>query len=1690
VRLTYINHHSGASTNQADIFGGAVTNAVAYITESMAPVDGDIENFAVFLTVAPGLGNTRTFGIVVNGSTVGTLTISDLATSGSIPGPYAVSAGDLVVCDLGSTGTPSASDWSSTFEVVATVDGEHGYSGNIGLHALTTRYISPFHPGTQAPGTVPAQSTVAVAAPVTMTAILIGTQLSSLGVSQSFIATVYLSTDDGATFVAQDGSGGTVDTRTTIINVPDGTVIEQTFSLPLVRGDLIYIELVGNTATSEQLSLGTRFTTANGVANLSIGTNPNSTSASVENFDFFRKPESFNWNTSSTGYRQYGSVSGFTLGMPYLYSSLAPSPGTRTIALRINGVTTAVSATLSGAAVPSVADGTGSQAFVYGDVLCISHLPTGTPTVTSTPRWTFAYSEGAFPVLPVAVDDTYSVIYPATISEPAVSGVLANDTLGNGADPIAVLDDDVSDGTLVLSADGSFTYDPEGYIGVVTFTYHINTSHGDSNIATVTITITRETPIGGGNPGAGENPEPGEVPTGIIRVFFEMHVGNTEPYTVVAAGETMMRDPGTWYGGKKLPRIISISEITRELTDDGSFRGAEVRVVVADTDRVFRQLAQSDTISGSYLAIYLVSDTVRYALGEPFRLFAGLVHNHSALPGFRYELVVRDVLSDRIADLDASPRIPPDRLSVVDFPGMDPQYEGRAVPLVVGFNSDEAETGTIAQDPQGVIPPTILGRINFTHWGGINQEVIACIWSSGALVANGLWTIYYNPLETPDVRIPIPLSSFGVDVWTPGLPGWSDTGLSDDFADYPMPLGATTRRYTPFFVRADQPLAQAFIEGRVLVAANLYGGAENADGTGQYLSDAPRVWQWLIVNQLFSPYKTGDYADMPMLDELYSIIDTDTVDTATERLRGFLGVGDEDYYPIGFLLGRDGTQQTLRHILGELCHGVLMEQGINRHGQLIVDVEDVDAEATVDLSDLHDIENGEFTVWIDHAAYRNRIEYVYGRRYVAPSAPPATPPEGEPVPSRTLPPYHEWTSGLRVITNDPAIVVFGNRHRTLFMENYVVRDSAVAENVAARMLQRLSGPTPSFDGPRMFRLTTSWQGLAAELGTVIGITHLEGLGLSGYEGKRGRVTKISVDPQRARVTLEGRLLDDLPEALPEGPETEPVDPEGGEPAFGTAEQTIDPVTQVASDQEVLTGTAAQTLSAVTQSATGLVDDEEELPEPGDPISPFALELIYPKAIAAAPSGLDANNRCYFAYPGIPYQIRVCAIGGAWPYTYSLSNEPSGMTVDQDTGLLTWTNPTVTASNVQVTVTDDEGTTVSSTWSIAVGTSGWFFVDAASGNDANAGTLAAPWQSILKVYNSSGAYGRVYFRAGTYLFTGVPITSGGTAVDNRYAFSGPSRSTCWIGYPGDTRPVINFASNGSSTPGLRPSGHAIYYRGLTFQNGFNKTIWVDRSGRRGAHFDDCIWDTLGPAGTAGAGDNSAGIMYTQLYGSGGVPDTQAYGDVVTHCTFDDFQYTGGETTTPVGIKLYSWLKGLVHGNHFGANISREVVALKSDTSQITVRGNTFTDSTIGGNFNRTQDESSVEICFNLFQHTGNGLHLWPSKGTFDAGAVYVYRNTIAARILIEHLYTIDGPYTFQRNVIVNADGAGSPYPFMQDSTISDASRVTTNIPSNPSLAPTGVENLAGTTANAIIDSNGLLIGAYRTAYLGLMGHEQP
>ncbi|NLE38546.1 MAG: tandem-95 repeat protein [Pirellulaceae bacterium] len=91
---------------------------------------------------------------------------------------------------------------------------------------------------------------------------------------------------------------------------------------------------------------------------------------------------------------------------------------------------------------------------------------------------------------PVAVANAYAVAVDGDLNVSAALGVLTNDTDVDGDLLTAVLVQTTQHGTLTLNPNGSFTYLPgAGFEGVDTFTYRAFDGNLQSNLATVTITV-------------------------------------------------------------------------------------------------------------------------------------------------------------------------------------------------------------------------------------------------------------------------------------------------------------------------------------------------------------------------------------------------------------------------------------------------------------------------------------------------------------------------------------------------------------------------------------------------------------------------------------------------------------------------------------------------------------------------------------------------------------------------------------------------------------------------------------------------------------------------------------------------------------------------------------------------------------------------------------------------------------------------------------------------------------------------------------------------------------------------------------------------------------------------------------------------------------------------------------------------
>jgi hypothetical protein len=460
---------------------------------------------------------------------------------------------------------------------------------------------------------------------------------------------------------------------------------------------------------------------------------------------------------------------------------------------------------------------------------------------------------------------------------------------------------------------------------------------------------------------------------------------------------------------------------------------------------------------------------------------------------------------------------------------------------------------------------------------------------------------------------------------------------------------------------------------------------------------------------------------------------------------------------------------------------------------------------------------------------------------------------------------------------------------------------------------------------------------------------------------------------------------------------------------------------------------------------------------------YPLELVSPRAVGTSPSAgavaITAQNRIFKAYPGIEYNIRAVVVGGAYPYTFALSNAPNGMTIDARTGVIRWPNATGTTVTPTITVTDSEGTTRSSPWTITVTTSGFKFVDAVNGNDSGNGSVNAPFRTLNGMINASALGEIVYFRNGVYSPLNMRRASVGSPWERVEIEN--NQPNIWIAYPGEN-PIIDFGFNPTSgEPGvlLRVWMTNLYIDGFETRNSRIIGFQVDRGSygvfrRLRMHDHNMIRANLD-------GTNSSLIM--TLGGSAG--------DWGRYLAIQNNEFYN--MPSDMAMKIYQQWKMVIEDNilrdgFFGTE-------LKADIPQFTYRANThlrLTGRAIGGNMHETSTHG--EINFNLVNSPSGQAALDVNQDGM-AGRIDIYRNTLVGPVWLRATDASDGPFRFYDNVIINNDNGTPAGSRIYNMGAVDQSRVMIQ------------NNLTGPAGTTIVDSQGLLTTAY-AQYRGLRGFE--
>jgi len=120
--------------------------------------------------------------------------------------------------------------------------------------------------------------------------------------------------------------------------------------------------------------------------------------------------------------------------------------------------------------------------------------------------------------VPTATLDAYFATNDAPLDVSASIGVLVNDTDADGDTLTATVASDVSNGTLVLNPDGSFTYGADaGFVGADSFIYTADDGNGGIDTATVTLTVSDPLSTGGFQPEDYDNQFFGDASNNTLR---------------------------------------------------------------------------------------------------------------------------------------------------------------------------------------------------------------------------------------------------------------------------------------------------------------------------------------------------------------------------------------------------------------------------------------------------------------------------------------------------------------------------------------------------------------------------------------------------------------------------------------------------------------------------------------------------------------------------------------------------------------------------------------------------------------------------------------------------------------------------------------------------------------------------------------------------------------------------------------------------------------------------------------------------------------------------------------------------------------------------------------------------------------------------------------------------------------------
>lgn len=540
-------------------------------------------------------------------------------------------------------------------------------------------------------------------------------------------------------------------------------------------------------------------------------------------------------------------------------------------------------------------------------------------------------------------------------------------------------------------------------------------------------------------------------------------------------------DPSTYYGGPKQARVLEIGPIRRALSDlSGTYHTASVTIRLSDEDRAIRALEAAGTLMNRRVDVYCVDDVDRRAATAARRMGSFVIRRFKAEADLSFTLELEDWFGSQLNEYDQGKLIPQNLFTKTIFADLPDALVNVPEPVGYGSLSDEAN----GIDAVGVVPLYYTGQ----------ETVNSFKWDRYVVFGHAIKSIqswFASDLAPNPRRIKMPSTTEGVDFLIPGYAGWlAHTGSAVTYKAF------GGRRYTVIYARG--PRSDAHKDGTVPLALNVCGIEDVGDSSGTMINHLPRQILHAMTNQVSQNYLTGAWLSVPSSNGYSQMKSVAGIITAAggRTAFGYLGA---------FILGGNNGQITVAEFIKRAAISCDVQIGLNRHGQVMLSMEDSTIASVATFTDVKDIDKDGFDVTVGFDDLANTLPYRWGPVYLPPA-------------SKDLPDL-KWTEDTS-LSDGSAITAHLQTKVAPAAELWFTNDETTADSVATYALARRTGGAAPYRGPLTATIKGGLNLSAAELGDNVTVTHFASVGASGWVAQKVRVMGIIFEPNTLGITLE------------------------------------------------------------------------------------------------------------------------------------------------------------------------------------------------------------------------------------------------------------------------------------------------------------------------------------------------------------------------------------------------------------------------------------------------------------------------------------------------------------------------------------------------------------------------------------------